>query len=80
MLPFGLVSTLGWATPVATVIPANAFFGLDALGEELEQPFSLAQNAVPLDALVHPIEIAALDNLGDEEMPAPLEARDFVLL
>ena len=80
LLPFGLVSTLGWATPVATVILAYAFFGLDALGEELEQPFSLAQNAVPLDALVRAIAFAVLDNLGEAVELAPLEARDFVLL
>ena len=74
------MGALGWATPVATVILAHAFFGLDALGEELEQRFSLAQNAVPLDALVRAIETIALDNLEATVALTLLDARDSVLL
>jgi putative membrane protein len=79
-LPFGLVAALGAATPVVVGILAYAFFGLDALGEELEEPFSLSQNALPLDALVRAIEIAALAALGETDLPPPLEPRDAVLL
>ena len=39
LLPFGLASTLGWATPVVSAVLAYAFFGLDQLGEETEEPF-----------------------------------------
>lgn len=72
LLPFGIVGTLGLATPVLTTILAYAFFGLDALGDELEQPFGLAQNAVPIDALARVIEIAALEALGEVPPPAPV--------
>ena len=79
LLPFGVVSTLGLATPVAAVVLAYAFFGLDALGDELEQPFSLSQNAVPLEALVRAVEIAALEGLGEAVLPPALQPQDFVL-
>lgn len=79
LLPFGLVATLGLATPVATTILAYAFFGLDALGEELEQPFGPSRNAVPIDALVRAVEIAAGEALGETDLPPALEPRAFVL-
>lgn len=80
LLPFGLVSTLGLATPVMSVLLAYAFFGLDALGEELEQPFGTSQNAIALDAMVRAIEIAALEALGETDLPQALMPREFVLL
>ena len=80
LLPFGLVGTLGMVTPVVSTIMAYAFFGLDALGEELEEPFGLSQNSIPLDALVRAIEIASLEALGETDLPLPLEPQAFVLL
>jgi ion channel-forming bestrophin family protein len=80
LVPFGLVAELGMATPVVSVILAYAFFGLDALGEELEQPFGLWQNAVPIDALTRIIEIAALESLGETDLPPLLQPVDYILL
>lgn len=79
LLPFGLVGTLGFATPLLTAILAYAFFGLDALGEELEQPFGQSQNALPLDAMTRAIEIAVGESLNDEALPAPELPKHFVL-
>ena len=79
LLPFGLVGSLGTATPILSTILAYAFFGLDALGGELEEPFSRSQNAVPLDALVRGIEIDVLEVLGEADLPAPLQAERFIL-
>lgn len=80
LLPFGLVSTLGLATPVVTVILAYAFFGLDALGQELQEPFAMTENAVPLDSLVRIIEIGTLEVVGGRPVPEPLAPHDYVLL
>jgi len=80
LLPFGMVGTLGLATPILAALLAYAFFGLDALGEELEEPFGPSQNALPLDAMVRAIEIATGEALGDAELPEVLQPRDFVLL
>lgn len=80
LLPFGLVSSLGLATPIVTAIMAYAFFGLDALGDELEAPFSRSQNALPLDAMVRAIEIAVAEALEEANVPQPVAPKDYVLL
>ena len=69
MLPFGLVASLGWATPLISAVIAYAFFGLDALSEELEEPFGLAANQLPLTALSRTIEINLLEALGETDLP-----------
>lgn len=79
LLPFGLVGTLGMLTPLAVVIVAYTFFGLDALGDELEDPFGLAENDLPLFAMARMVEIDLLDGLGVRPLPEPLQPRDYVL-
>jgi putative membrane protein len=79
MLPFGMVDTLGLATPLLTLMLAYAFLGLDALGEELETPFSTTHNALPLNALVRAVEISCAHAL-DEPAPPPLLPENYVLL
>lgn len=80
LLPFGLVGTMGYATPLLTTLLAYAFFGLDALGDELEAPFALSDNALPLDALVRSIEIATLEAEGAPKLPDPVRPHRYVLL
>lgn len=79
LLPFGLAGSLGWATPVVSALLAYAFFGLDQLGEEMEEPFGLQPNDLPLDALVRTIEIDLLDVLGERPLPEPLQPRGYLL-
>jgi putative membrane protein len=69
MLPFGLVASLGWVTPLLCAVIAYTFFGLDTLSEELEEPFGLAANQLPLTALSRTIEINLLDALGETDLP-----------
>lgn len=78
MLPFGLVSSLELMTPLVVAIIAYTFFGLDALGDELEDPFGFADNDLPLDALVRVIERDVLEVLGDP-IPDALQPKGFVL-
>ncbi len=40
LLPFGLVDVTGFMTPFVVAIVAYTFFGLDALGDELEEPLA----------------------------------------
>ncbi|WNH53837.1 bestrophin family protein [Stenotrophomonas oahuensis] len=79
LLPFGLASSLGWATPVVSAVLAYAFFGLDQLGEEMEEPFGLEPNDLPLDAMVRTIEIDLLGSLGVQPLPAPLQPHRYLL-
>ncbi len=55
-LPFALAGTLGWWTLLPVLIVAYTFFGLDALGHQLEEPFSLAPNALPLYTMRQTVE------------------------
>lgn len=80
LLPIGMVHSLGWATPLMTALVAYTFFGLDALGDELEEPFGTAQNDLPLDAITRIIEIDLGEYRGLEKLPEPLQAQDFLLL
>ena len=79
LLPFGLTTTLGWATPVVSAVLAYAFFGLDQLGDETEEPFGTEPNDLPLDAIVRTIEIDLLDSLGVRPLPEPLQPRGYQL-
>ncbi|MBP2280518.1 putative membrane protein [Psychrobacter sp. PL15] len=76
MLPFGLVSSLGWATPLICAVIAYTFFGLDALSEELEEPFGLAANHLPLTALSRTIEINLLEALGETDLPPAIVSKE----
>lgn len=79
LLPFGLAGSIGMMTPVVVAITAYAFFGLDALGDELEEPFGLTDNDLPLNALVRTIEIDLLDTLDMAELPEPLQPVNYRL-
>jgi len=74
LLPFGLVSVAGWASPLFTALVVYSFFGLDALSEELEDPFGTGNNDLPLDYLCRVDEISVFEALG--EPPPPLLAPD----
>jgi len=72
LLPFGLVDTIGYATPLVTCVVAYTFFALDALGDEIEEPFGTLDNDLPLDAICRTIEIDVRTALGERELPPPL--------
>ncbi|HVJ55508.1 MAG TPA: bestrophin family protein [Aliidongia sp.] len=56
LLPFGLATHLGWGTPVIVAVVSYTFFGLDAIGDQLEDPFGKDDNDLPLDELVRIVE------------------------
>jgi putative membrane protein len=79
LLPFGLVDAIGDLTPVVTALVAYTFFGLDALGDEIEEPFGTSDHDLPLDAICRTIEIDLRTALGDTELPPPLLPVDYRL-
>ncbi|KGF79527.1 bestrophin [Massilia sp. JS1662] len=79
LLPFGLVDTIGYLTPLVSAIVAYTFFGLDALGDELEEPFRASDNGLPLEALCRTIEIDLRTALGDRHLPPPLLPENYRL-
>ena len=73
LLPFGLVDMTGFMTPFVVAIVAYTFFGLDALGDELEEPFGMESNDLPLDAMCRSMEINLLHLLDDSDIPPPMQ-------
>lgn len=80
LLPFALAPSLGWWTVLPTFLLSYAFFGLDALGDELSDPFGTEPNDLPLDAMVRLIEREMLHTMGRKDLPPSLVAKDYVLL
>jgi putative membrane protein len=76
LLPFGLASSAGWATPPFTALIAYTFFSLDALSEELEDPFGTEPNDLALDGLCRVCEISVFEALG-ETPPKMIAAEKF---
>lgn len=79
LLPFGLVDSIGFMTPVVVAIVAYTFFGLDALGDEIEEPFGVSDNDLPLDAICRTIEIELRNSAGDPDPPPFLQPNAYVL-
>lgn len=78
-LPFGIVSSVGILTPAVVAIVAYAFYGLDAVGSEIENPFGYDPNDLPLTTLSRMIEVNLRQRLGEDQLPALLEPVDGIL-
>lgn len=70
-LPFALVETFKWASVGLVFVLVYTFFGIEEIGVEIEDPFGLDDNDLPLEAICANIEknLAALagDGKGQAE-------------
>lgn len=80
LLPLGIVDSVGVATPLVTFLICYAFFGLDAIGDEVENPFDREPNDLPLDAITRNIEIDLLQMIGADDVPKQLAPVDNILM
>lgn len=79
MLPFGLVDSIGLMTPLVVAFVSYTFFSLEALSEEIEEPFGLAPNDLALDAMVAGINISLREMLGEPAIAPPRPDRNYQL-
>lgn len=79
LLPFAMAEPLGWMAPIFTAVVSYTFFGLDEIGDDLEDPFGFDENDLPCDAIVRTLEREILAALGHADLPPALEPKDFVL-
>ncbi|MCA9489383.1 MAG: bestrophin family protein [Myxococcales bacterium] len=79
-LPFGLVDTVGKATPLVVAIVSFAFLGLDAVGSQIEDPFEEDPNDLPLHQISRMIEINLKQRLGEKELPPAIQPIDGIIL
>ncbi|WP_068635635.1 bestrophin family protein [Thauera butanivorans] len=79
LLPFGLVDSIGLMMPLVVVFVAYTFFALEALSDEIEEPFGTMPNDLALDAIVAGIDASLRELLGETPPPAPQPDKNFVL-
>lgn len=79
LLPFGLLEGVGLMTPVLAGVLAYTFFGLDAVGSQVEEPFGTRPHQLPLNALCRTLEIDLRQMLGERDLPEPLQPQRCVL-
>lgn len=78
LLPFGLMESIKWATPVVVLVISYCFFGLDSIGDEIEQPFGFDTNDLPLDSISNTIERNLRKRIGDP-LPEKMKAKRGIL-
>ena len=78
LLPFGLVDSIGWMTPVIMAVVGYTFMALDAILHEIEEPFGLEPNDLALNAMSHTIEASLLEMAGEPGPVVPTRAHRYV--
>ena len=71
LLPLGLVTNMGWYTPLGSTLVGFIFLALDKIGRDLEDPFENTIYDVPLTAITTTIEINLRQLLGETKLPQP---------
>ena len=80
LLPFGVAQHLTWAAVPVTVIVSQVFVMLEAIGRYLQSPFENNPTDTPMDATCRTIEIDLRQQLGETQVPEPLQPVDGVLM
>lgn len=55
-LPFALIKEFGWITVLDTLFVAYIFFGIEEIGVEIEDPFGIDTNDLPLETFCETID------------------------
>jgi putative membrane protein len=72
LLPFGLVDAAEVFTPLLCVFLSYTLIALEAIANEVSEPFGLAPNALALDAMSRSIERSVFELCG-RALPPPVE-------
>ncbi|MEE1946435.1 bestrophin family ion channel [Pedobacter sp. KR3-3] len=64
LLPFGLVDSLGWVTPLMVVFIAYTFVAFEAIADEIEEPFGMDDNDLALTNMCQMIEATISELAG----------------
>ncbi len=91
LLPFGLLNVFGTDAMSGSkawyqflMIPFSVliswiFITMESIGDNSEDPFDGRINDVPMTALCRTIEIDLRDMLDEEELPEPMQPKDYIL-
>jgi len=79
LLPLAMVSILGWFTPLGSTLVSFVFIALNRIGRDLEDPFNNEIYDIPLTSMCVMIEINLRQQLGETDVPKPLQPVKGVL-
>ncbi|ALI99585.1 bestrophin family protein [Rufibacter tibetensis] len=79
LLPFGLVDSIGWMTPIMVVFVGYTFMALESIVTEIEEPFGTEPNDLALNAISQTIEASLLEMAGQEVPKALKPKKKFIL-
>lgn len=83
LIPFSLIETDKTFDVIAIItetLLAFVFVTIERLGSELRDPFENSVNDIPMSAICRTIEIDLRQQLGETELPAPLQPVKGVLM
>lgn len=63
-LPFGLVDSLGWMMPLIVLLISYTFIALDAIIQEIGEPFGEEENDLALNSICRTIEFSIFEQAG----------------
>ena len=66
LLPFGLVDSLRWFTPLIVVFVAYTFVAFEAIADEIEEPFGTEANDLALNSMCIMIDETIHEMAGEE--------------
>lgn len=73
MLPFVLVGETGWLVIPFTMVIGFVFYALDVIAYGIDNPFENTLNDTPMSAICRTLEINLREQLGETELPEPLQ-------
>lgn len=73
LLPFTLVNDIGYLVIPTAMVIAFVFYVLDGVAYAVENPFENHISDTPMSALTRTIEINLREQLGETELPPPVE-------
>ncbi|MGE9744352.1 bestrophin family protein [Bdellovibrio bacteriovorus] len=69
LLPFGLMDSIGWMTPAICTFVAYTFMALDAIVNQIEEPFGTEDNDLALNQMCETIESSVQEMRGEKALP-----------
>ncbi|MEN0056814.1 MAG: bestrophin family ion channel, partial [Mucilaginibacter sp.] len=78
LLPFGFVDSLGWFTPLMVTFIAYTFVALEAVADEIEEPFGLEANDLALNSMCLMIETTLLE-MAEKPLPEQPVRQGYII-
>lgn len=78
LLPFGLVDSLRWFTPLIVVFVAYTFVAFEAIADEIEEPFGTEANDLALNSMSVMIDETIHEMAGEEFIVSKKEKHNII--